>query len=92
MRQLVDQAGCNRNHVLLYLWFVGSVLKHCKVPKYYDQDCSLLDTFLRKELLHHLISMKEVILQIREMKFSIHKERMINKRVVIHMHAKNQSL
>ena len=22
-----------------YLWLTGSVLKHCKVPKYYDQDC-----------------------------------------------------
>ena len=22
------------------MWLIGSVLKHCKVPKYYDQDCS----------------------------------------------------
>ena len=21
------------------MWLIGSVLKHCKVPKYYDQDC-----------------------------------------------------
>ena len=22
-----------------YLWWIGSVLKYCKVPKYYDHDC-----------------------------------------------------
>ena len=37
-RQLVYQVCYNRYHVSLYLWLVGSVLKHCKVPKYYDQD------------------------------------------------------
>ena len=26
-----------RYHVLFYLWLIRSV--HCKVPKYYDQDC-----------------------------------------------------
>ena len=25
--------------VSFYLWLTGSVLKHCKVPKYYDHDC-----------------------------------------------------
>ena len=25
--------------ITFYLWLIGSVLKHCKVPKYYDQDC-----------------------------------------------------
>ena len=24
---------------LFYLWRTGPVLKHCKLPKYYDQDC-----------------------------------------------------
>ena len=28
-----------RYHVSFYLWLIGSVLRHCKVPKYYDQDC-----------------------------------------------------
>ena len=28
-----------RYHVSFYLWVIGSVLKHCKVPKYYEQDC-----------------------------------------------------
>ena len=28
-----------RYHVSFYLWLIGSVLKHCKVPKYYEQDC-----------------------------------------------------
>ena len=28
-----------RYQVSFYIWLIGSVLKHCKVPKYYDQDC-----------------------------------------------------
>ena len=32
-------AGYTRYHVSFSLWLIGSVLKHCKVPKYYDQDC-----------------------------------------------------
>ena len=32
-------AGYTRYHVSFPLWLIGSVLKHCKVPKYYDQDC-----------------------------------------------------
>ena len=39
MRQLVDQVCYSRYHVSFYLWLIGSVLQHCKVPKYYDQDC-----------------------------------------------------
>ena len=31
--------GYTRYHVSVYLWLIGSILKHCKVPKYYDQDC-----------------------------------------------------
>ena len=27
--------------VSFYLWRLGAVLKHCKVPKYYDQGCSV---------------------------------------------------
>ena len=35
------------DHVSFYLWLIRSLLKHCKVPKYYDQDCrSTLLTFL----------------------------------------------
>ena len=33
------QVCYTRYHVFFYLWLIGSVLKHCKVPKYYDQDC-----------------------------------------------------
>ena len=29
-----------RCHVSFYLWLIGSALKNCKIPKYYDQDCS----------------------------------------------------
>ena len=32
-------AGYTRYHDSFPLWLIGSVLKHCKVPKYYDQDC-----------------------------------------------------
>ena len=40
MRQLVYQVCYNRYYVSFYLWLIGTVLKHCKVLKYYDQDCS----------------------------------------------------
>ena len=52
LRQLVYQVCYTRNHVPFYLWLIGSVLKHCKVQKYYDQDCLkilfLLSTLLVK--------------------------------------------
>ena len=35
------QVCYSRYRVSFYLWLIGSVLKHCKVPKYYDHDCSL---------------------------------------------------
>ena len=38
-RQLVDQVCYTRDHLTLYWWLIGSVLTHCKIPKYYDQDC-----------------------------------------------------
>ena len=41
MRQLVYEVCYTRHQVSFYLWWIGSVLKYCKVPKYYDQDCSL---------------------------------------------------
>ena len=40
MRQLVYQVCSTRYQASFYLWQLGPVLKHCKVPKYYDQDCS----------------------------------------------------
>ena len=33
------QACHTRYLVWFYLWLIGSVLKHWKVPKYFDQDC-----------------------------------------------------
>ena len=39
MRQLVNQVCYTRYQVSLYFWWIGSLLKRCKVPKYYDQDC-----------------------------------------------------
>ena len=39
MRQLVYQVCYARYNVSFYLWLIGSVLKHCKFPKYYEQDC-----------------------------------------------------
>ena len=42
MRQLVYQVYYTRYHVSFYLCLIGSVLKHFKVPKYYDHDCRLI--------------------------------------------------
>ena len=39
MGQLVYQVYYTRCHSLFYLWLIGSILKYCKVPKYYEQDC-----------------------------------------------------
>ena len=39
--QLVYQVCYTRYHVSFSLWLIGYVLKHCKVPKYYDHDCRL---------------------------------------------------
>ena len=41
MRQLVYQVCYARYQVSLFFCWIGSLLKYCKVPKYYDQDCSL---------------------------------------------------
>ena len=35
----IYQVCYTRFHVSFYLWLIGSVLKHCKVPKYYGQYC-----------------------------------------------------
>ena len=39
MRQFVYQIYYTGYKVSFYLWLIGSVLKYCKVPKYYDRDC-----------------------------------------------------
>ena len=39
MRQLVYQVCYTRYQVSFYLWWIGSGLKYCKVPIYYDQNC-----------------------------------------------------
>ena len=39
-RQLVYQICYTRYYVSFYLWLIGSVLKHCKDLKNYDQECS----------------------------------------------------
>ena len=39
VRQLKYQVCYTKYHVSFYLWLIGSVLKHCKNPKYYDQYC-----------------------------------------------------
>ena len=40
MRQLIYQVCYIRYQVSFYLSLIGSVLKNCKVPKYYDHDFS----------------------------------------------------
>ena len=41
MKQLVYQVCYTKYHVSFYLWLIGFVLKHCKVPKYYEQYCRM---------------------------------------------------
>ena len=43
MREHVYKVCCTKNDISFYLWLIGSVLKRCKVLKYYDQNC--LKTF-----------------------------------------------
>ena len=31
--------------LLVKQWRLGSVLEHCEVPKYYDQDCSSVSKY-----------------------------------------------
>ena len=49
MRQLVHQVYYTRYHFSFYLWWIESLLKHCKVPKYYDLDSRLNSINLNKE-------------------------------------------
>ena len=44
MRQPIYQAYYIRYQFWFYLWRIGPVVKHCKVPKNYGQDC--LEIFL----------------------------------------------
>ena len=41
MRQLVYEVCYTRYQVFFCLWGIGSVLKYCKIPKYFDLDYSL---------------------------------------------------
>ena len=41
MRQPVYQVSCTRYQVSFYLRWIGLVLKYFKVPKYYDQNCTI---------------------------------------------------
>ena len=55
MRQLAYQVCYTRYRVSFYLWQLGSALKYCKVPKYYDQDC--LKIFLLVSALPFMIEL-----------------------------------
>ena len=60
MRQLIYQVCHIRYHVSFYLWLIGSVLKHCKVPKYYGQD--YLKIFFLLSTLPAMIQISEKML------------------------------
>ena len=49
-RQLVYQVCYTRYKVSFYWWWIGPVLKYCKVPKYYHQDCSSRPILVFKKL------------------------------------------
>ena len=38
VRQVEYQVSYTRYQVSFFSWRIGPVLKHCKVPKYFDQD------------------------------------------------------
>ena len=40
MRQLVYTKFITNNHDLFHFWGMKNLVKHQKVQKYYDQDCS----------------------------------------------------
>ena len=40
--QYIHQVCYTRYQVSFYLRRIGSALEHCKVPRYYDQDCRSL--------------------------------------------------
>ena len=50
MGQLVYQVYYTRYQVSFYLWQIGPVLKHCKVPKSYDQDFRFSGIYLGDDL------------------------------------------
>ena len=52
-REATHRVCYTRYHVPFYLWLIGCVLKHCKVPKYCDQDCSIYLEFLKQYPLKH---------------------------------------
>ena len=56
VRQLVYQVCCTRYHVSFCLWLIGSVLKHCKVPKYYEQNCRFLNMSGLHKVLNKIFS------------------------------------
>ena len=47
MTQLVYQVCNTKYQVSFYLWRIGPVLKHCKVPKYYYRDCRVCIIYCR---------------------------------------------
>ena len=49
MRQLVYQVCYTRCQVSFYLWWIRSVLKYWKVPKYYGQDCRCIFKAVKKQ-------------------------------------------
>ena len=49
-----------RYHISFYLWLIGSILKHCKVPKYYGQD--YLKIFFLLSTLPAMIQISEKML------------------------------
>ena len=69
MKQLVYQVCCTRYHVSFCLWLIRSVLKHYKVPKYYDQDC--LKIFFSPSTLPMMIqiSTKKMLIWFKKVSF-----------------------
>ena len=45
MRQLVCSMFITNNHGLFHLWWKEDLVKHQKVSKFYDHDCSYITTY-----------------------------------------------
>ena len=58
MWQFVYQLCYTRYQVPFYLWWIGHVLKHCKVPKYYAENVKTIKVWrkLGRVMLRNLIT------------------------------------
>ena len=47
------------------MWLIGSVLKHCKVPKYFEEDFRFLINPLLSEICHNSKTSDDIVMKLR---------------------------